>query len=498
MGEMYEELLYKIMEAIAGDTAHEAHFNRIAPSDIEDADTCIMLALFYRRRAEYERAQLFEDQAKLLADASFVRMRSSRDDRPNFKSGVPMSDDILDEVRTALAGGPGTPAAKFAHVLPEKLDDVTTCNALGDLYARIGNSQRAFDFYHRAAHLYKEDGYNTKAIAILRKATRLGSPPVDALWELGELYAAEGFKAEASGQFLRFADSNRRAGDALAVLKAYERIVSLDPNNSHIAVILADMYAKSGLLEKARREYERALDLLRDHQEKAEIERIGEKLKALNVPPAERPEETRPVSRRESSDLIILPEGGMELDIVEEEPAKPEIIAEPEYERVFDEETTDELLEEPGTDEGTGVILYASFDKIIGEFKQAMSTLTEGDDPQGHYDLGIAYKEMGMLNEAIIELQAASRHVEFQTKALPVLADCFIDKKMPELAVKQLERAITLTDSEQELLAMHYQAAILCLQLDRRDEAVGHLRECYSMDADYLDVARRLDRLTKK
>ncbi|HUT99470.1 MAG TPA: hypothetical protein VM054_10395 [bacterium] len=493
---MYEDLLYKIMEAIAGDTAHEAHFNRISPSDIEDADTCIMLALFYRRRADHERAQLFEDQAKLLTDAAFVRTRSSREDRPNLKSGVPMSDDILDEVRAALAGGPGTPAAKFAHILPEKLDDVTTCNALGDMYARIGNSQRAFAFYHRAAQLYKEDGYNTKSIAILRKATRLGSPPVDALWELGELYAAEGFKAEASGQFLRFADSNRRAGDALAVLKAYERIVSLDPNNSHIAVILADMYAKSGLLEKAGREYERALDLLRDHQELEEIKRIAEKLKALHVPSIERPEETRPVSRRESSDLIVIPEGGMELDIVEEEP--PEIIAEPEYESVFEEETTDELLEEPTTDEGTGVILYASFDKIISEFKQAMSTLTEGDDPQGHYDLGIAYKEMGMLNEAIIELQAASRHAEFQTKALPVLADCFVDKKMPELAVKQLERAITLTDSEQELLAMHYQAAMLCLQLDRRAEAIEHLRNCYSMDADYLDVSRRLDRLTKK
>ncbi|MCX7021420.1 MAG: tetratricopeptide repeat protein [bacterium] len=493
---MDEDLLYKIMAAIAGDTTHEAHFNRLNPADVEDSDACIMLSLFYHRHDDYGRAQIFEDQARLLTEAAFVRTRSSRDDRLNLKSGVPMSDDIMDEVRSALAGGPGTPAAKFAHILPAKLDDVTTCNALGDLYARIGNSQRAFAFYHRAAELYKEDGYNTKAIAILRKATRLGSPPVDALWELGELYAAEGFKAEASGQFLRFADSNRRAGDALAVLKAYERIVSLDPNNPHIAVILADMYTKSGLLEKARREYERALDLLRDHQEFEEIERITEKLNALHVPPAERPEETRPVSRRESSDLIVIPEGGMELDIVEEEP--PEIIVEPEYESVFDEETTDELLEEPTTDEGTGVILYASFDKIIGEFKQAMSTLTEGDDPQGHYDLGIAYKEMGMLNEAIIELQAASRHTEFQTKALPVLADCFVDKKMPELAVKQLERAITLTDSEQELLAMHYQAAMLCLQLDRRPEAVKHLRDCFSMDAGYLDVARRLDRLTKK
>jgi len=495
---MDEDLLYKVMEALAGDTAHEAHFNRLNPADVEDADTCIMLALFYRRYGGYERAQLFEDQARLLTEAAFVRTRSSRDDRPNLKSGVPMSDDILNEVRAALAGGPGTPAAKFAHITPAKLDDVTTCNALGDLYARIGNSQRAFAFYHRAAQLYKEDGYNTKAIAILRKATRLGSPPVDALWELGELYAAEGFKAEASGQFLRYADSSRRAGDALAVLKAYERIVSLDPENSHIAMILADMYAKSGLLEKATREYERALDLLRDHQDDDEVEKIGEKLRALHVPPAERPEETRPVSRRESSDLIVLPEGGMELDIVEEEPAKPEIIEEPVYESVFDEETTDELLEEPTTDEGTGVILYASFDKIIGEFKQAMSTLTEGDDPQGHYDLGIAYKEMGMLNEAIIELQAASRHAEFQTKALPVLADCFVDKKMPELAVKQLERAVSLTDSEQELLAMHYQAAMLCLQLDRRAEAINHLRQCYSMDAGYLDVARRLDRLTKK
>ncbi|MCK4594675.1 tetratricopeptide repeat protein [bacterium] len=499
---MNKDLLYKIMAAIAGETAHEAHFNRIVPTDIEDDDTCIMLALFYQRHGNYERAQLFEEQAKLLTEADFTRHHASRDDRPTLRSGVPMPDNILDEVRAALAGGPGTPAAKFAHINSAELDNVTTCNALGDLYGRIGNSPRAFAFYHRAAELFTKDGYNTKAIAILRKATRLGSPPPDALWELGELYATEGFKAEASGQFLRYADANRRAGNALAVLKAYERIVSLDPDNAHISIILADMYAKSGLLEKAVREYEHALDLLRDQQDLEEAEKVAQKLKTLKIPPAERPEETRPVQRRESSDLIVLPEGGMELDIVEEEteeaaPATeskilPELIGE----AVLEEGPTDELLEEPTTDEGTGVILYASFDRVISEFKQAMSTLTEGDDPQGHYDLGIAYKEMGMLNEAIIELQAASRHHLFQTKALPVLADCFIDKGMPELAVKQLERAITLTDSEQELLAMHYQAAMLCLELGERGEAVDHLRECYELDAGYLDVAKRLDRLT--
>ncbi|HDR06005.1 MAG TPA: tetratricopeptide repeat protein [Candidatus Coatesbacteria bacterium] len=491
---MENDLLYKVMAAIAGETAHEAHFNRIDPSDVEDADVCILLALFYRRHGDFDRAQLFEEQARLLTEADFARSRLSREDRPTLKSGVPMSDNLLEDVRAALAGGPGTPAAKFSHITPGELEDTNTCNALGDLYGRTGNSQRAFAFYHRAAGLYRLEGQNTKAIAILRKATRLGSPPVEALWELGELYAAEGFKAEASGQFLRFADANRRAGNALAVLKAYERIVALDPENAHISVILADMYAKSGLLEKATREYERALDLLRDRQEQEEVERINAKLRTLKVPPAERPEESRPVSRRESSDLIVLPEGGMELDIVEEEPA--EAAREPEYESVFEEEPTDELLEEPTTEEGTGVILYASFDKIISEFKQAMSTLTEGDDPQGHYDLGIAYKEMGMLNEAIIELQAASKHERFQTKALPILAECFNEKKMPELAVKQLERAIALTDSEQELLAMHYRAAMLCLELGRRDEGAMHLQECFGIDPGYLDVARRLKRLT--
>lgn len=499
---MDKDLLYRIMAAIAGETAHEAQFNRINPADVEDDDTCIMLALFYQRYGNYERAQLFEEQAKLLTEADFTRSRASREDRPTLRSGVPMPDNILSEVRAALAGGPGTPSAKFAHINPAELDDVTTCNALGDLYGRIGNSRRAFAFYHRAAGLYTEDGYNTKAIAILRKATRLGSPPADALWELGELYATEGFKAEASGQFLRYADANRRAGNALAVLKAYERIVSLDPNNVHISIILADMYAKSGLLEKAVGEYEHALDLLRDHQELEEAEMVARKLKALSIQPTERPVRIQSVSRRESSDLIVLPDNGMELDIVEEgtEEAAPaaesKILSEPIDEAVLEEGPTDELLEEPPTDEGTGVILYASFDKVIGEFKQAMSTLTEGDDPQGHYDLGIAYKEMGMLNEAIIELQAASRHHLFQTKALPLLADCFIDKGMPELAVKQLEKAIALADNEQELLAMHYQAALLCLELGERSEAVDHLRNCFRMDAGYLDVAKRLEKLT--
>lgn len=437
-----------------------------------------------------------------------------------------MSDKLLDEVRAALAAEV-LETRPFDGVQPAEVDDVMICNALGDLYGRADDPQRAYNFYHRAAELYRAEGYSTKAIAILRKATRLEMAPPEALWELGGLYAVEGFKAEASQQYLRYADLQRRRDDTDAVLLAYEKIVELDPQNALIRVVLAEMYSKSGFAERALEEYERALEILdpeRDAQDVARVKRriidlerkseteaqTGVELPAeLELPT---PEDAPAVEEPVSDD-----DGGGEIDLSEtvERAAEPDIDLEAAVGAAPSE--PDELsLEGLETDEeSTGVeidldgaireqteaaetkapIGETTFEDVVEDFKEAMSSLTAGDDPQGHYDLGIAYKEMGMLDDAILQLQAAARHESLRDKAASLLAECFYEKKLPELAVKELQRALRSAVDEDERLSLHYRLAVVLQELGRGAEARDNLLECYAIDINYRDVARRLENL---
>lgn len=437
-----------------------------------------------------------------------------------------MSDKLLDEVRAALAAEV-LETRPFDGVQPAEVDDVMICNALGDLYGRADDPQRAYNFYHRAAELYRAEGYSTKAIAILRKATRLEMAPPEALWELGGLYAVEGFKAEASQQYLRYADLQRRRDDTDAVLLAYEKIVELDPQNALIRVVLAEMYSKSGFAERALEEYERALEILdpeRDAQDVARVKRriidlerkseteaqTGVELPAeLELPT---PEDAPAVEEPVSDD-----DGGAEIDLSEtvERAAEPDIDLEAAVGAAPTE--PDELsLEGLETDEeSTGVeidldgaireqteaaetkapIGETTFEDVVEDFKEAMSSLTAGDDPQGHYDLGIAYKEMGMLDDAILQLQAAARHESLRDKAASLLAECFYEKKLPELAVKELQRALRSAVDEDERLSLHYRLAVVLQELGRGAEARDNLLECYAIDINYRDVARRLENL---
>src|SRR5258708_32425004 len=72
------------------------------------------------------------------------------------------------------------------------------------------------------------------------------------------------------------------------------------------------------------------------------------------------------------------------------------------------------------------------------------------EDPETHYNLGIAFKEMGLLDEAIGELQkvchAVDRGAPFSQpiQALTWLAQCLVDKGAPEAAVRWYQKPLQL------------------------------------------------------
>jgi len=78
--------------------------------------------------------------------------------------------------------------------------------------------------------------------------------------------------------------------------------------------------------------------------------------------------------------------------------------------------------EEPTGDE------ERDFQEMLARFKQGIDENIDEGDFQSHYDLGVAFKEMGLLDEAIAELQKALRAPDGKLRSSEALGVCFIDK----------------------------------------------------------------------
>jgi pilus assembly protein FimV len=138
---------------------------------------------------------------------------------------------------------------------------------------------------------------------------------------------------------------------------------------------------------------------------------------------------------------------------------------------------------------------------MFGELKQELENggTPEGEDSETHYNLGVAFREMGLLDEAIGEFQKVCQAVDrghpfpqlMQTYTW--LAQCFLDRGVPEAAIPWYERALELPNLDGETkVALHYELAGSYEAAQNRPAAMKHFLEVYGNNIDYRDVAERI------
>jgi tetratricopeptide (TPR) repeat protein len=142
--------------------------------------------------------------------------------------------------------------------------------------------------------------------------------------------------------------------------------------------------------------------------------------------------------------------------------------------------------------------------EMFGELKHDLEAdVAAGDeDPETHYNLGIAFREMGLLDEAIGELQKACQSFDrghpfpqiMQTYTW--LAQCFLEKGVPEAAVRWYERALNVNGIDGETrVALNYELAGAYETAGDKPAALRHFMDVYGMNIDYRDVAERIKAL---
>ncbi len=116
------------------------------------------------------------------------------------------------------------------------------------------------------------------------------------------------------------------------------------------------------------------------------------------------------------------------------------------------------------------------------------------NDATLRFDMGIQYYEREMLNEAIQQFQAAQRSPKHRLQSIFYLGMCFKRKKQYDMAVEQLEHALTesetMDNTRKEIL---YQLGLILLETDRQERAMECFKQIYQVDIGYKDIAQRIE-----
>ena len=142
--------------------------------------------------------------------------------------------------------------------------------------------------------------------------------------------------------------------------------------------------------------------------------------------------------------------------------------------------------------------------EMFGELKQDLEAdvASADEDPETHYNLGIAFREMGLLDEAIGELQKACQSFD-RGRPFPQimqtytgLAQCFLEKAVPEAAVRWYERALQVPSIDNETrTALNYELASAYEASGDKASALKYFMDVYGSNIDYRDVSERIKAL---
>jgi len=343
-----------------------------------------------------------------------------------------------------------TPAAPDIEELESRVadnpDDPEAHQALGEALIEQGERARGIEELDLATAGYENRGNLNHARELVDEVLRLDPNSVRHRQKAVEFAFKAGDKVKLIDAYLELADALLRSDLPDKARAVYARVADHDPKNDRARGALA-MLAPAVTPSKPEG-----------------------KVKAKDAKMKVRDEATL------NGDFIDL--GSMLTEEEEGLPAKDTRMT------VEDEEPT-------GDEE-------QDFQDMLTRFKQGIDENIDETDFQSHYDLGVAFKEMGLLDEAIAELQKALRAPDGKLRTSEMLGICFFEKGAFGVAESILRRGLDLPASgDQERLGVLYWLGRALEQQGKKADARDLYGRVFAVDIRFLDAERRVKALAK-
>jgi tetratricopeptide (TPR) repeat protein len=272
----------------------------------------------------------------------------------------------------------------------------------------------------------------------------------------------------------------------------------------------ADLYLEQGLIRNARRILENLRFQFPNNP------RIGEKLASLKDAgaPAKVDEILEKVERVAKKETRLFKKKVQAAKEEEEEKiSAAEIFAEtevspvafPEDGKKFYEsaERIEEELEAISTIcklqlKGSTTTVEKNLSDIVSEFKKGVEKSVDKKDYESHFNLGIAFLEQDLFDDAIEEFKLASMESSPSVECYSLISNCYRKKKNFQEALNWLEKALKLSEKDSNLsLALKYELASCYEELKEMDKAIAIYNEIKNLDSEYRDVAQKIKELSK-
>jgi len=447
--------------------------------DVDPLETGKRLVSLYRNLGDNLRVA-----HELVALGDEYRTRSMQQEALHcYKEALTMTPDD-DSLKAKVSGLDQEVAEEMVEMVGGEKAKVSGLDQeVAEEMVEIAKGEKTIDETLVEADIYLKYGLYEEARNPLEECSRSEPENIDLHVKLKSVYINTGNKEQAIAECLRLHELYERVGDKGKKEQIIKEAFEIYPEDPRLAMMArplpgeevsvapqegltiedygeeiteADFYLRQGLTDEAREILEKLQILFPENEE------IRQKLFSL----------------REFA------EGEEKIEIKEEELVGTE-------------------SETPGTQEVFEPTLNTDVLALFNEFKKGLEKEVEEEDYGTHYNLGLAYKEMGVLDDAIKEFQISRNDPKNLLPSSSMLALCYMEKGLYPLAIEVLIDTLEkMEERDESYWAMKYDLAEVY-------EKNGDLKEAHSMyfqvhewNPKFRDVAAKLKQvktsITKK
>ncbi len=171
--------------------------------------------------------------------------------------------------------------AEYEKILKADPKDLTVTNTVGDLYSRLGDTEKATECFKSVGDAYAAQGFTVKAIAMYKKISKL-KPSLESVLKLAELYTQQGLFNDARAQYLQVAEEFLKSGELENAVRIFQKILEMDPENTAMRLKLAEVYVRLGKKTEAWQIFSAAAEALRSKGSLPQAEEVLQRMLKLD------------------------------------------------------------------------------------------------------------------------------------------------------------------------------------------------------------------------
>jgi tetratricopeptide (TPR) repeat protein len=452
----WEEYLPILDDMLLEENADEAVEMLESFRDIDPVETGKRLLTLFVQSGDNER---LVQQLKSLGDI-FIQNQKQREALNYYREAFKLTpdDEILKNRVVELEKDLGK-----EHIVIEAEKTLEEALIEADIYIKYGLPDKAQDALENFREEYPENTDLHQKLKLLYADAGKTEDAVTECLTLRELYDKAG-DSESSRKVLREAfsmnpDDPRLAGLS-SLLPAEDREPAAEKHEPTIddfseEIAEADFYARQGLFEEARAIFQRLNALFPENPD------IHQKLNALGQ-----------VAEEEESSEAGMTVQGEQREAVAAETTVPDV----------------ERMTDPSSE--------ANVMDIFNEFKKGLEKEIEAEDYETHYNLGIAYKEMGLIDDAIREFQVSRSDPKRFVHSSNMLGICYSEKGLYTLAIEVMKNSLAMMkERDESYWTIQYDLAEAYEKNNNPEEALEAFLQVHRWNKEFRQAADKIQAL---